>query len=55
MMQAAQRHQLHRRCIRNRRSMKSQVTAAAMSPGRLTPPQHRTLRRRQRVFTRPAE
>ena len=34
MMRATQRDQLHRRCIRSRRSVKSQVTAAARRPGR---------------------
>ena len=55
MMHAAQRNQLHHRCIRSRRTMKSQVTAAARRPGERRAPQGRTLRPRQRVFTRTAE
>ena len=55
MMRATQRNQLHHRCIRSRRTVKSQVTAAARRPGRPRAPQGRTLRRRQRVFTRTAE
>ncbi len=34
MMHAAQRHQPHYRCIRSRRTMKSQVTIAARRSGR---------------------
>jgi hypothetical protein len=34
MMQAAQRNQLHHRCIRSSRTVKSKVTAAARWPGR---------------------
>ena len=55
MMHPTQRHQPHHRYIRSRRSVKSQVTAAARRPGRLRAPQGRTLRRRQRVFTQSAE
>ena len=55
MMHAAQRHQPHHRCIRSRRTMKSQVAVAAQRSGRPRAPQRRTLRRRQRVFTRSAE
>ena len=55
MMHAAQRNQLHHRCIRSRRTVKSQVAAAMRRPGRRRAPQHRTLRRRQRVFTQTAE
>ena len=55
MMQAAQRNQLHHRCIRSRRSVKAQVTAAARRSGTPSVPQGRTLRRRQRVFTQTGE
>ncbi len=55
MMHAAQRHQPHHRCIRSRRPVKSLVTAAARRPGTPSALQGRTLRRRQRVFTQPAE
>jgi hypothetical protein len=55
MMRAAQRNQLHHRCIRSRRAVKSQVTEAAPSGPGAGVPQGRTLRRRQRMFTRTAE
>ena len=51
MMQAAQRNQLHHRCTRHRRAVKSQVTAAARRPGRPSAPQGR----RHRVLTRTTE
>ena len=55
MMRATQRNQLHHRCIRSRRTVKSQVTAAALSARQAEGTQGRTLRRRQRMFTRTAE
>jgi hypothetical protein len=54
MMRAMQRNQPHHRCIRFRRTVKSQVTAAAPSARQPEGTQGRTLRRRQRMFTRPA-
>ena len=55
MMHTTHRHQTHHRCVRCRRLMKSQVTAAVRRPGMLSTPRGRTLRRRQHVFTRPVE
>ena len=55
MMHAAQRNQPPHRCIRSRRTMKSQVILAARRSRQIGAPQRRTLRRRQRAFTRPAE
>ena len=47
MMQATQRNLLHHRCIRSRRTVKSQVTAATRRPGSPRAPQGHMLRRRQ--------
>jgi hypothetical protein len=55
MMRATQRNQPHHRCIRSRRPVKSQVTAAVRWPGGPRASQGRTLRRRQRVSTQTAE
>jgi hypothetical protein len=55
MMQAAQRRQVHHRCISPGQPMTSQVTALARRPGMPGAPQGRTLRRRQRAFTLSAE
>ena len=55
MMQAAQRNQLHHRCTRHRRAVKSQVTAAARRPGRPSAPQVFFFCRRHRVLTRTTE
>jgi hypothetical protein len=55
MMHTMQRHQPHHRCVSSRLSMKPQVIAAARRPRQPRAPQGRTPRRRQRVFTQPAE